>query len=466
MHQKCVYAIATSVNELGDDGLQWIEVLPVAEKVRNGPKQYFTLDRDDLETLAASIRAKGDQTPLDYDHSYVERGDTRAAGWFTGDAEVRDTDDGPRLYAQVQWTPSAIDAIKAREYRFISAEWSFAEKDAKTGLWTKAKEFLAATLTNRPFFPELKPVTAADTGVVWDPETGYTYLQQELYEALNPGPPDTARYWVMDVATTLDRALVQEYGGDSRTWVVPFTRAGDPDTDGDVDVTLADSTEWVEAEQQWVTAAADRAAQHRKTRPFKPADQGVEMDSKVLAKELGLDEDATEEQLLAAVKAAKDAPPAPDGGVVLTKEQHETLTAGAAAGIAAQTELQAVKVKTKLDDAVRAGKLTPSQRPSLEALAAADFDAFEKSIDEMPEGQFRLTARGHGSDNGGADRDTDDVEVPATMVVAGSDVAVDEDSFRLDARAQKILAEAGNKRPSQDDYLAAVAQAERELAAA
>jgi phage I-like protein len=151
--------VALAAEEIDGEGRQWIEILPTADKVKNG-SQLFSLTEDDLNVYAESIRSKSDSIPVDFDHSYQEGKGTLAAGWFTGQAEVRQTENGPRLAAEVKWTPGALEAIRDRLYRFISAEFSLSEQDAKTGLLTKAKAFYAATLTNRPFFKELAAVAS------------------------------------------------------------------------------------------------------------------------------------------------------------------------------------------------------------------------------------------------------------------------------------------------------------------
>jgi hypothetical protein len=241
--------VALATDDIDADGHQWIEVMPTAEKVRNG-SMYFTVDRSDLDTLAASIIEKGDRVPIDFDHSAATGKGTRAAGWFTGEADVRDTDAGPRLFARVQWNEVGLAALKSREFRFISAEWSFEGREPRTGLMRKAKEFLAATLTNRPFFSELAALAAAEGDVVWKPDEGFEALRQKVYAALNPEGVDEARYWVSDIAP--EKALVQEYGA-GKAWVVAFTMEGD-------EVRIVAQGDWVEAEQEWVATESARAA--------------------------------------------------------------------------------------------------------------------------------------------------------------------------------------------------------------
>src|SRR6185369_9624565 len=138
-----------------EQGRSWIEVMPIAEKAKNGP-HYFTITAEDLQSAADYIQANPDRIPVDYDHSASEGGSTKAAGWFTGNAEVRDGS----LWAEVNWTPAAVQEIRDGSFRFVSPEWAMENKDPKTGLWTMFKELVAATLTNRPFFSEMAAVTA------------------------------------------------------------------------------------------------------------------------------------------------------------------------------------------------------------------------------------------------------------------------------------------------------------------
>jgi phage I-like protein len=155
--------------KIDGDRKSWIEVMPTADKAKNGP-WFFTLTREDLDAAVASIAERADRAQVDYDHKAAE-GDSRAAGWFTGQARViesgQETPNGETatkdsVWAEVQWTPQAVQEIRDGVFKFVSAEWSMKDKDAKSGLMTKFKEWVAATLTNRPFFQELAPVTAKE----------------------------------------------------------------------------------------------------------------------------------------------------------------------------------------------------------------------------------------------------------------------------------------------------------------
>jgi phage I-like protein len=175
--------VALAVDAIGEDGRQWIEVMPTVDEGDNGGK-LFTVTADDLEVYAQSIRDNGGNTVVDYDHEgHRAEGSTKASGWFTGQAEVRATDRGPILCAEVQWTPPAAQSIRDGEYRFVSAEFSFHHRDAKTGLLTRAKDLVAATLTNRPFFRGLAPVAARLDDAQIDAIAAALHVERDLVVA-------------------------------------------------------------------------------------------------------------------------------------------------------------------------------------------------------------------------------------------------------------------------------------------
>lgn len=454
---------AAEVTPIADDGTQWIEIMPTVERDRNGP-WYWTITRDDLETWAADIASKPGEIPVDYDHAESGVG-TKAAGWFTGETEIRQAEDASyRLWAQVRWTSVAAEEIRDGAWKRISPEMTFAEKDPKTGLLTKAKSIIAATLTNRPHFKQLAPVTAA---VVWEPGEGLQDLLARVYAALNPGGYEHAFFWVMDV--TSSKALVGEYDG-QRTWVVPFTVS----ESGEVDA--APRADWTPAEQEWVEVAS---AALKTTRAMRPFTEGALMHEslKAIASELGLGDDATDEQVVEAVKAAKakadtTEPAAPEGSVVLTSEQVAELQANAQAGVAAQKELKEIRVRAMLEQGVRDGKILPAQikatedgtPSSLEAWGMQDEAGLKAHLDATPKNSYSQTPRGSG-EGGDGDGEAEEALSRARKSFeysssAGEFVA-DDESLRLHLAAEKILADAGKAagRYSESEYREALFQA-------
>jgi phage I-like protein len=84
----------------------------------------------------------------DYEHNSAKGRDSRAAGWIDRLVHVP----GKGLYAHVDWTPQAAEAIKRKEYRYSSPYFSF---DAKTGALSR---LLSVALTNTPALTELDAV--------------------------------------------------------------------------------------------------------------------------------------------------------------------------------------------------------------------------------------------------------------------------------------------------------------------
>lgn len=113
-------------------------------------------DLDHAIDVFNTWRAAGRDVSIDYDHSFAERGDSKAAGWYR---EL--TRDGDTLMARVEWTDEARDLIARKVYRYFSAEF---HPDYKTNTGeTLGFTMLSGALTNRPFLPELGAVALSET---------------------------------------------------------------------------------------------------------------------------------------------------------------------------------------------------------------------------------------------------------------------------------------------------------------
>lgn len=155
-------------DSVGADDRGWVQLhVSTGGVVKNGD-QKFEVTPDDIKAYAAYIQANPDRIPIDYDHAFDKRGDSRAAGWI--DATTVEIRNGDELWAQVDWTPTAAQAIKDGEYRYISPEFSF--KTRKDGVLRQAAEFLAATLTNRPFLKNMAAVSLSEAAPTNDPNEG------------------------------------------------------------------------------------------------------------------------------------------------------------------------------------------------------------------------------------------------------------------------------------------------------
>jgi phage I-like protein len=464
--------------QIEDGGEQWIEVIPAVEEDRNGPF-FFTITSDDLRTYAASIQEQPGLIPVDYDHAMTTG--TVAAGWFTGETEIvaadtmnpaGDTQTHESLWARVKWTPRAMQEIRDGLYKRLSPEFTFVNRDAKTGLLTKAKQIVASTLTNRPHFKQLAAV-GAEGDVVWDTESGYQSIRDDLSAALNPGP-NNWRYCVIDVDVANSRALVEDTQ-EEKTYVMPYSQ------DADGEAQPAPSSDWIEAEQEWVSAA--REAEERQTKGgSSAAKEGEEMsDLKALASALGLAEDATEEQIIAAAKAAKEkaTPRKPDAALAAVREalgldenaeEAAVIVAARAASEAAvrldtaddeletlrgadaernelkkrvkalEDERLAEKTKRILTEAIREGQVLPAEKAVLAKQFAGNPDGLLEIVATRPKRQFSAIGVGGGDGN-----DSESVRSVRQKFDSKEADGVDTESAVLHARAEQILTEQGKR---------------------
>jgi hypothetical protein len=98
-----------------------------------------------------------------------------------------------------------------------------------------------------------KSLVAAAEEVLWDEEDGFNDLSCDIASQLNPG--DSYRWWVVDIATTLDKALLCD-GDEYEYYIAPFTIGDDREPE------LSPMTEWTKVEQAYI-ADDDEAASRR-----------------------------------------------------------------------------------------------------------------------------------------------------------------------------------------------------------
>ena len=146
-------AVTFAAAAIGDDGLsEPFPALIAGDHIYGGREIKITEADLDMavENFERFWKPVGG-VPVDYDHSFVESGDSTAAGWIVHMERRGDT-----LYEQVKWTPRAAQQIADGEFRFYSAEF--------TDSWINERghdegfTVLAGALTNRPFLRDLAPV--------------------------------------------------------------------------------------------------------------------------------------------------------------------------------------------------------------------------------------------------------------------------------------------------------------------
>ncbi len=134
-----------------------------ANRTRKGT---FTFDEQSARAVPAAFAEWGvDRLSFDYAHAMLRGASApdpseagKAAGWFK--PEVRN---GELWAADIEWTPKADAAIRAREFRFVSPAVAH-DKDMRV------LELLNVALTNIPATKDLPPLVLDDTAVAHEPE--------------------------------------------------------------------------------------------------------------------------------------------------------------------------------------------------------------------------------------------------------------------------------------------------------
>jgi hypothetical protein len=142
-----------SLVALGDEPPSEFRIF-TAGKVETS-KGTFLFDAAALKRTMENYATQGNELMIDYDHGSLASLVVdpalagKAAGWFTLEAR------GGELWAvNVRWTPPALEALKRKEWRYMSPAFE-TEKNRVVGLTNVA-------LTNIPATRELTPLVAAN----------------------------------------------------------------------------------------------------------------------------------------------------------------------------------------------------------------------------------------------------------------------------------------------------------------
>lgn len=302
---------------LSRDVPEWIQLMTLGTLTPDDHRKPWTLS--DAEAVVARSRISRDLV-VDYEHQtdYVtDNGQPApAAGWAK---ELAVRVDG--IWARVEWTEKAAAMIRAGEYRFVSPTFNF-RKDTR-----EVTRVLRAALTNNPAF-ELKAVARKEDAM--DPEM----LLEKTRKAL--GLKDNA-----SDDEVLDRCSALTT---SATALAGVGRALGLKDDADTDA---------------IAAAIER--------PVAIAAAAI--------KDLGLGDDADADAVSTAIAAAKPKG-ATDSDEHVSKADYDDLQKK----VATLSSDKAKETATaKVNDAIEAGKIAPSQREWAVDYAArqpVEFDAF------------------------------------------------------------------------------------------
>jgi len=325
------------------DAPEWVHLLPAGRFTGRDGRGPWTLS-DAARVIEASRKQSPDgKLPIDYDHQsdFAARpgvgGTAPAAGWIV---EFQERDDG--VWARVEWTERARQAIAGREYRFLSPVFAHRKGGADV------VAVLRASLTNTPNL-DLTAVAARDGATLDDPtrDDGGTMDLAQLRQALGLAA-DAGDDAVLQAAKSAAAARdhLQRIAG---------TLGHRPDDDP---ARIAQTAASVQASANAVPKVAQA---------------------------LGLGQDAGAETVAAKAgelaTAANSASQAPDPARYVPRDQHDQLAQRLSALETAQTTAAATQ---RADAAIEAGKVTPANRDWAITYASRDPRGFDQFVANQP----------------------------------------------------------------------------------
>lgn len=134
----------------------WVQIMK-AGKFDHPEYGEFEITPATLSEMKANFDNRVRRVDLAVD--YFHENDKLAAGWFS-EVQIRD---GNSLWARIEWTEKARQALASRELRYFSPEWAQEYTDAETKQVFRNVLF-GGGLTNRPFLKEMQPIVNNEQG--------------------------------------------------------------------------------------------------------------------------------------------------------------------------------------------------------------------------------------------------------------------------------------------------------------
>lgn len=343
---------------------EWLRVLPLGKVELRDSRAPFEVTLAALAAIVENFRAGGVDLVVDYEHQSLSGGKAPAAGWIK-DLEGRP--DG--LYARIKWTAAALKFIHEGEYRYYSPVISL---DPKT---RQPSKLMHLGLTNVPAIKNLPPLLAAKYGEDGEPEIlvlrDFTTAERKQAAESGVAMPDGS--FPIKTRQDLENA-VHDIG-----------RANDPEAAKKHIIARAKALGCMDI------LPADWPGSTKK-----PTDGGKPMKKEVM-KLLGLPEavDKPDQEILTLVAARLSAADSlPEIAVALGLEKNAEvakITGTILALKQGQGELEAFKVRVEtleterrhekaqaaVDEALKAGKLTPAESTLALKDAERDLEGFK-----------------------------------------------------------------------------------------
>lgn len=318
---------------------EWLRLLPLGEVTLGDQREPFTVDREALAAMVQHYRERGLDLVIDYEHQTLAGGKAPAAGWIK---ELEAREDG--LWVRVEWTEAARSHLEAREYRYFSPVLRL----AKTG--RRPVALLHAALTNTPAINHLPPLVAKESGL----KSRSQGLEVSVGCALRTGDKpetDVPKDHRQDQALRLEISEQKEGQVEKLLEQLKDRLGLKPEATAAEVVALAD--------QRLSAAAAFAEA----------------------AGLLGLPENAGAAQV--------------KGAILALHSSLENLGRAQEELAALKSEQDERRVREAVDEALKAGKIQPSQQESALKYAQTDPEGFrtfvEKSLPVLPLGEIALS---------------------------------------------------------------------------
>lgn len=125
-------------------------------------------------------KVRGIDIAIDFSH----KSEDEAAGWVKS---VEIDDDGKTLWGTVDWTPTAIQKLSEKQFRYISSNFNFKYVDNETQR-NHGAVLLGAGLTNRPVVKGMAPVVELSEYEPLEVEIEVEVNKEQEQENINPQP--------------------------------------------------------------------------------------------------------------------------------------------------------------------------------------------------------------------------------------------------------------------------------------
>lgn len=108
-------------------------------------------------------KARGVDLAIDFGH----QSDKEAAAWIKN---LELSDDGQELWLSVEWTPKGQMSLSHKEYRYLSADFTFNYTNNETNK-SCGPTLFGAGLTNRPVIKDMEPIVQLQESIAIEPKT-------------------------------------------------------------------------------------------------------------------------------------------------------------------------------------------------------------------------------------------------------------------------------------------------------